>query len=339
MNNDISTKPVNTENKDTSPILVSDKLASFVYNLLLKTIKLDGYKYMPNLWQRVWEKSCNTFSDPVSTVIHGYEVILNYGYTYPVFARRFNSYNNPLIELVHQAFTTKNSPIVFIDIGAAIGDTVLLIYSNCPNAIGQFYCIDGDTEFFRYLQHNLGHFNEGNLILSMLSEKETSEKELVRTHRGTASAQGEVEVLARPLDSVMREANLTDVDAIKIDVDGLDGKVLQGSKYILEKYKPAVIFEWHPILCQRTGNNWLEHFNVLINCGYDRFVWFNKFGEFSHFMVKFDETSINYIADLCLRGEFSYDWHYDIIAIHQESSISPVALAEMSFAKARKSKF
>lgn len=339
MKQDINMRAVFTGHKDNVPLLVPKKFASLIYNLLVKTVKLDDYKYTSNLWQKFWRKSCDIFSDPVSTTIHGHKVIVNYGYTYPIFSRKFHSYNNPLVELVYQAYSTKNLPIVFIDIGAAVGDTVLLIYSNCPNMIDNFYCIDGDNEFFRYLQNNLGHLKEGQLILSMLSQDEIAERELIRTHRGTASAQGETAVPARPLDLVMLEANLQAVDVIKIDVDGFDGKVLRGGRGILQKYRPAVIFEWHPILCKRTCNSWTEHFEILVNCGYEQFIWFTKFGDFSHFMNGLEEKSINHAAELCLRDRLCYDWHYDIVALHRDSLINPVKLAELSSARSRKSKF
>ena len=317
----------------------TNKIASVFYNLLIQTVKLDNYKYTSKIWHKVWDKSCSIFSCPVSTKIHGHQVILNYGYTYPINSRKYCSYNNPLVELVYQAYCTKKSQITLIDVGAAVGDTILLVYANCPNMLQSFYCVDGDKEFFNYLDRNLGHFPEGKLISSMLSDHERDERELIRTHQGTASAQGKLEISARPLDSVMVEAGLQNADVLKIDVDGFDGKVLLGARNILLQYQPAVIFEWHPILCQKTGNKPTEHFEALEGCGYEKFIWFNKFGDFSHFMHGFERESVSRFVDLCIRDKFCYDWHYDVIALHRNSPINPVALAELSFAKARKSKF
>jgi FkbM family methyltransferase len=339
MKQDIKMRTVFTDHKDNISLLVPNKFASLIYNLLVNTVKLEDYKYTSNLWQKFWRKSCDIFSGPVSTTIHGYKVILNYGYVYPIYSRKFHSYNNPLVELVYQAYSVHNSPVTLIDVGAAIGDTVLLTYSNCPGMIKNFYCVDGDQEFFRYLQYNLGNFAEGKLILSMLSHDETLERELVRTHKGTASAQGEVEVSARSLDLVATEVGLQDVDVLKIDVDGFDGKVLLGATNILNKYQPSVIFEWHPILCKKTGNDSRQQFEILEACGYEKFIWFTKFGEFSHFMYGFDQESVSRLAELCLRDKFSDDWHYDVVALHRNSRINPVVLAELSFAKVRKSKF
>jgi FkbM family methyltransferase len=316
-----------------------NRSSSLIYNTFLRTIDFENNKYLSGLWQKAWDKSCSYFSGPIETVVHGYNVILNYGYSYPIFSRRFSSYNSPLVELIYQAYSTRKLPVKFIDVGAAIGDTVLLIYSNCPDMVENFCCIDGDKEFFEYLQHNLGGFKEGKLVLSMLSESETSAKQLVRTHRGTASAQGAVEVPARPLDSIVEELGWQEVDVLKIDVDGFDGKVLRGAMQTLQKYHPAVIFEWHPILCKETSNDWVQHFSTLEACGYQKFVWFTKYGDFSHFMTGFDRESINNMSEICFRNQHECDWHYDVVALHQDSSIDYINLAELSFAKARKSKF
>ncbi len=316
-----------------------NRFASLCYNLLLKTSRFGNNRYVGKLWRAAWQKSCHTFACPVSTIIHGHDVAVNYGYTYPLNSRLFSSYNNPLVELVYQCFSTKKAPIRLIDIGAAVGDTILLVYSNCPSMVDEFYCIDGDKEFFVYLQKNLEKFNNGKLFLSMLSDGETQEKELIRTHKGTASAQGVSQVSAKPLDIVLGEIGSPHIDLIKIDVDGFDGKVLLGSKRTLSESKPAVIFEWHPILCDNTENNCTDHFDVLTLCGYTQFVWFTKFGDFSHFMNGFDKDSVANLAKLSFRGIFNDDWHYDVIALHQGSEIDPVKLAEASFAKARRSKF
>jgi FkbM family methyltransferase len=319
--------------------LVVNKAASLVYNMFAKFYALENHKNLSKFWQRAWNKSCSKFSGPIETTIHGYKVILNYGYAYPIFSRRFPSYNNPLVELVYQAHLVRKSPIKLIDIGAAIGDTILLVYSNCPDMIGGFCCIDGDKEFFDYLKHNLGGFKEGKLILSMLSDNETVEKQLVRTHRGTASAQGTLEVPACSLDSMIGKLDWQDIDVLKIDVDGFDGKILLGSMQTLQKYRPAVIFEWHPILCKQTNNGWVQHFEALDACGYTKFIWFTKYGDFSHIMTGFDINSVNELAEICFRNRHEYDWHYDIVALHQDSLIDPISLAEQSFAKVRKSRF
>lgn len=311
---------------------------SIVYNLLLRFQWLERGHFTGPIWRKLWNVACHTFHGPVATTLHGYRVTLNFGYTYPWFARRYPRLNQPLVELVQQTFSALQRPVFLVDVGAAVGDTVLLVDSNCPGAIGRFCCVDGDREFFRYLQKNLGARSNGELVLALLSDEEGHERGLVRIHAGTASAQGTDLVPSRTLDSLLLEKDRK-VDVLKIDVDGFDGKVLSGARGILMQHVPNVIFEWHPILYRRTGNDYLKPFQVLVDCGYRTFVWFTKFGEFSHFTCGRDPEALEMTAQLCLREKHVDDWHYDVVALHSESVISPLNLAELSYAKRRVSRW
>lgn len=315
-------------------------LASLIYNAFVCLWWLD-HGFISGLWRLCWGISCFIFSKAVvETIIHGHKVICNYGYTYPLYSRKFESLNNPLIELVYQTYQIKRKPIILIDVGAAIGDTILLITSNCQGMIKEFYCIDGDPEFFVYLQSNLQSFKEGQLFFANLSDQEGVERELIRTHLGTASAQGERNVRSVTLDSIIFSQPPAEIDLLKIDLDGLDGKVLLGSQRTLERYRPGVIFEWHPILYQKTGNSWVTPFELLEQWGYPQFIWFDKLGNFDFIMKNLDKEIIQKKAQFCLTNAESYpDWHYDIVALHRTSKIPVELLAELNFARRKSCSF
>lgn len=260
--------------------------------------------------------------------------MVNFGYTYPIYSRRFPNLNDPLVELAYQTWKAKGERIVFVDVGAATGDTVLLLYANLPTALAGFVCIDGDAEFFQYLQHNLGHLPEGRFVNCLLSARDEDVSELVRTHAGTASAQGRRKKSAATLSCIVTDS----VDMIKIDVDGLDGRVLSGSRELLARCHPSIIFEWHPILCQQTGNSWTEHFAILAAEGYSRFIWFTKYGNFSHFTIGASPGEVDELAKYCL-ADVPSDWHYDVVALHDSSAISLQELSRLSFAHNRHSRW
>lgn len=326
-------------NKDSCLEIKISILESFIYNLFISLVPLNKIYLFSIIWQKLWNKSCKIFNGTVKTKIHGFDVVLNYGYSYPEYARKFPSYNNPLVELVYQTYQAKERKIVFIDVGAAIGDTILLIYKNCPDMIEKFYCIDGDNQFFEYLKYNLADFSESHLIKCVLSNGENWERELTRTHQGSASAQGQVKVPALSLDVVMEDKFLEKIDLLKIDIDGFDGKALSGSVNLIKKYQPTIIFEWHPILCDRTGNSWLEHFQILSELEYTKYIFFTKYGEFSHFIAEYCCEELSMYAELCIRNKFEYDWHYDVIGLHKDSQIHCLDIAELSFAKDCRSRF
>jgi len=309
-------------------------LASGVYQLLIYTSPLADRIHFSKYWNRLWKMSCEQFHCPVYTTIHHRSVVVNFGYTYPIYARRYAALNAPLVELAYQTWKTKRRKLTFVDVGAAVGDTVLLLYANLPDAFNNFFCVDGDREFFVYLEQNLNHLPEGRLINTLLSNTEEKIPDLLRIHTGTASAQSDVRRTTTTLSAIITE----DIDLLKIDVDGFDGRVLSGAMDILRRSHPSVIFEWHPILCQSTGNNWIQHFEALNDSGYSLFLWFNKFGCFSHFTTGLPLPEINALAEYCL-SDIPSDWHYDVVALHDTSGISPIDLAKLQFAKVRPSRF
>ncbi len=86
--------------------------------------------------------------------LHGFNVLLNQGNTYPQTIANTPLFNAPLVELVHQACDVLGRTLTLVDVGAAIGDTVLLLKVRCRGAVGRFFCIEGDNEFFGLLKHN-----------------------------------------------------------------------------------------------------------------------------------------------------------------------------------------
>lgn len=318
--------------------MTENKIASLVYNILLNQSLSNNNRHYRQLWKRLWDLACRHFSCPVSTSIHGRKAFVNFGHSYPLYARRFRNWNDPLLELVYRSFRAKNRRVVVTDVGAGIGDTVLLIEGNCGGMVEQFFCVEGDAEFFSYLVENTRQLDKVHTHLAMLSDKDDEEiSSLIRTHPGTASAQGTQKVSSTTLDSILSRAGHPNIDVLKIDVDGYDGKVLLGASNLLKHHMPSVIFEWHPIMCRQAGTNCVQHFQILCERGYDRFVWFTKYGHFSHFMEGFDVKIVRRLEELCLRGHYDDDWHYDVIALHASDAIIDIELAELSFAKARQS--
>jgi len=202
--------------------------------------------------------------------------------------------------------------------------------------ISEFVCVDGDPGFFDYLNHNLAFLPNVRPILAQLSRSAGFNSSLVRINPGAASAVGTTKVKTAPLDEMLSSHSVGPIDVLKIDVDGFDGEVLSGAGETLKKDRPCIIFEWHPIWCRNTGNGWHEAFKSVIAVGYSRFVWFDKFGNFSHFMLHYDFATIEALAQYCLR-DLSADWHYDVIALHDTCSLDFQALGMLRFSRNRTS--
>lgn len=314
-----------------------NKLHNTIQKILLDTFfKKEKSSKLQKVWNKVYQFSLNKYLGPISGKIHNFPVVYNNGYTYPITSRRFRTFNNPLLELVVLTSKDLKRKINVIDVGAAIGDTAFFILANYPDCINKIVCIDGDEEFFNYLKSNTKEIKSVESIKALLTDSNEMETaDLIRTHLGTASAQGTTKAKAISLDNlILNRFDLQNpIDLIKIDVDGYDGKILDGASSILNTYKPNVIYEWHPILYKQTHNDKLAPFVTLENAGYTNFIWFDKYGRFSHFDSNSNKSNIQNIAELCLNGKHDYDWHYDIVAIHKDSTLSIVELAELQNAK------
>jgi FkbM family methyltransferase len=314
---------------------------SVIYNFLLKIYKLRNKQgFLEKCWLLLWNYSSKKYSGAVSTTIHGYKVKVNNGNSYALYARLFPNYNNPLLQLVDSVFELYKRKLSIIDIGSAIGDTNLFLIKNLPNKIQEFYCVEGDSDFFEYLLENKKHFPPTHMFNVVLSDSDGSTVNgLVKTHLGTASAIGTEKIKTVSLDTLLFDSLKDKIDIIKIDVDGFDGKVLRGSQKLISHYKPFVIFEWHPIMVKNTNNDFYEAFDILSALGYHTYLWYNKYGFFSHFDFNKDSMSREKMVELCLNNIHDYDWHYDIIAIHKDSAIDVLKLAELKNAKAKISSF
>lgn len=72
------------------------------------------------------------------------------------------------------------------------------------------------------------------------------------------------EVLVAALDIVVHSP----VDFIKIDVEGMEGRVLLGAERILRRYRPAVFFEDNGLGAVHYGPDWIDPKSILQRNGY-----------------------------------------------------------------------
>jgi FkbM family methyltransferase len=271
---------------------------------------------------------------PIRMQLHGFDVFVNRGNIYPSILRdnRIPFFNSPLVELVQQAFSTLERRITVVDIGATIGDTVLLLKERCNHALRRIICVEGEAEFFALLDQNMRQFEDVVRIRAVLAGKAKRVRSLVKHHLGTAAAIGDEWIDAVPLDS-LRPAISAPVDVLKIDVDGCDGEVLCGAAALLEQSRPAVIFEWHPKLFAATGCDPLAPFETLTSAGYGCYLWFNNRGTFSHFSGVPSRDVLQQTVDYLIAVNARCDEHFDVIAVPNGSRLNPVALAAMEYAR------
>jgi FkbM family methyltransferase len=310
------------------------KAANELYSLLPNWLpRLRWMKRFPVLRTIYW-RARQVYSRvelPVRAKLHGYNVLVNPGNNYCFIIQETPLFNAPLVQLVHQMSNAKQRSLIFVDVGAATGDTVLLLKRRCPDAVSRFYCVEGDDEFFILLQENMQQFQNVAIVKNVLSREPTRVPSLVKHHAGTAAAMGDNWVDAVPLDSleILRGAT---IDILKVDVDGFDGEVIAGATNTIRRNHPVVIFEWHPKLILATGCDPYRGFETLANCNYNKFLWFNNVGTFSHFTGACDRGGLNKMKELLLAVNHRRDEHFDVIGLHSTSELDEIELAALSYA-------
>lgn len=305
-------------------------LARPVYLALIRSARWTRKRPLSSIWERAWDVAVRRFDETLTVPVHGRPLRINFGHPYPAFMRRYPGYNGQLVELVHQVHQAVGRPIVVVDVGASVGDTAALIDANCPGAVATFHCVEGDETFFAMLEENLGADPRAQLYRVMLSSDDSTARSLVRVHAGTASSQGDKQVPTMRLDHLLADAGR--IDLIKIDTDGFDGRILAGSTALLNTSMPAIQFEWHPDLYDKTGNDVAEPFTVLAAAGYHRFHWFDKYGAFDQTMDNPSPEAIGAQRERC-RTASEPDWHYDVIAVPETLGVDESALTGLTFSR------
>jgi FkbM family methyltransferase len=239
---------------------------------------------------------------------------------YPAFRRKWPTYNDPLVDLVRTVTRSGRRPATVVDVGAAIGNTVLLLADQAEGSANAYICVEPDPEFHGHLLDNLRHLDDVQVHQAMLADEQDLVPAPVRIHSGTNSPQGSDLVPATTLDDILSGRT---VHVVKVDTDGFDGKVLAGARRTLRESQPAGIFEWHPALLTACGEGTTLPFDVLMECGYQTFVWYTKHGQFSHAEDEHDPARAAALAERCLTGQtLEPDWHYDVVAL--PPSLSPL---------------
>ena len=279
---------------------------------------------------RLWSRALKHFGDTtVRTRLHGKVAEINFGHPYPILAQLFETYNEPLVELVRATATSAGHPAAVLDIGAGVGDTAFLLSTRCPSALSSIVAVEGNPDFLQYLNTNLARLDIPTAIVPLLVSDRSGDVPLpVRVHEGTASLTGKLGGVATTLDTLWEQGVLGSPDVVKIDVDGFDGRVLAGGTKFLSSVHPSVIFEWAPIFLAATGNSSDQAFQVLSECGYNRFIWYDKFGRFAHVSACADHTDLELLRTICLESTLP-DWHYDVVALPADSNVSLFCLAAL----------
>lgn len=142
---------------------------------------------------------------------------------------------------------------VFIDVGANIG-TFTIPAAKHVGPSGRVIAIEPSPDVFKILEKNVALNSTGNVQLicaaAGASDDDANFYPAPVDHFGMGSRAPQfnaapITVRSVTLDSIVKELNLTSVDALKIDVEGFELDVLKGAIELLSRERPPlIVFEF-----------------------------------------------------------------------------------------------
>lgn len=193
----------------------------------------------------------------------------------------FPYYNSNLPRLVAQYQQFRKEKFAILDIGANIGDTLIMLrqVSDLP-----VHCFEGDPFYFQLLEQNSKGIANCYLHPVLLSDKPSTLKVRNNIHLGTSTFIGDAEdgtpMNFSSVDHFLAEHHPEEpVGLIKSDTDGFDLRILRGAAETLRKYRPIVFLEFDRTLFEKNGDDGLQFLEFMAGLNYDGLVVYDNFGK------------------------------------------------------------
>ncbi|TXJ11626.1 FkbM family methyltransferase [Brachyspira aalborgi] len=136
---------------------------------------------------------------------------------------------------IKNIFEVKNDAVVF-DIGAFKGDTAYFFSKKCSNK-ARIYAFEPDENNYKVLLKIKDKYKLNNVIASniLFSNLETEINFLSMDLNRPA-----VKMKSTTIDKFVEENNIEKIDYIKMDVEGAERNILEGSIKTIKKFKPSL---------------------------------------------------------------------------------------------------
>ena len=265
-----------------------------------------------------------------SIELHGFTLDLPDDHALPQIRRQLPDYSENVGRLA-AVLERKYPGRGFIDIGANIGDTAAIVraYSRLP-----ILCIEGSEIYYEILKENIRRLNSDVELECALVDSATIERPgYLSVESGTATFRangnnGTTSRFAR-LDSILaRHPRFQTSKILKIDTDGMDGRILEGALEWIAGARPVLFWEHDIGRDVAAGGPGLSIFDRLLELGYQTALVFDNTGEF---IEKVSLEARQQLADLSdyLPGGDQFYGYCDVCAFHEEDQDLCVCLREI----------
>lgn len=221
------------------------RLAHFQANILFNKLRFPGSRTIARKISRLIIP--NLTSNKEIRTIYGYAIEVSPKWGDDVYNLGFYEAGTlKMIDLI-----LKNSDKTFLDIGANIG-LMSLHAANSLNGKGKVIAFEPVQFFYDKLNSNLSLNNFNNVITIKKGVGSIATKipiyldggcpSVISTFRDEKGATEMIEI--EPLDDIVKNESIADIEFIKIDVEGFEFDVLKGARQTIIKNKPVLCIEY-----------------------------------------------------------------------------------------------
>lgn len=235
--------------------------------------------------------------------------------------RSANQFYDSIFERLADFLLRNSGSFKMIDVGANIGDSVLL-----ANHFGErcrFLCVEADRRHFAFLERNTLDREGVTRVWAVVADKTESINGALHEHHGTSYFVGNVdsEIRTTTVDNLIIDyPEFKNANLLKVDTDGFDPKVLRGATRLLETEKPVVIFELAPRHYIKAGKEdpiatleWLRGIN------YSNVAIYDSSGVLMLYVDLVNNEAFNCVRQLVNFANFN-GRYFDILAFHKKKS-------------------
>ena len=194
---------------------------------------------------------------------------------------RFPYYNSNLQRIAAQYQAFRKSAWSIVDVGANIGDTMLLLRQVTDKPI---HCFEGDPFYFNILEQNARGIAAVRLHALLLAESPETIRVKNKSQLGTSQfvpdAEKGEELHFDSLDHFFQgQATGEEIGLIKTDTDGYDLRILRGAKELLRRHQPVIFMEYDRKLFEQNQDDGISFLHYLKELGYEDVLVYDNFGK------------------------------------------------------------
>jgi FkbM family methyltransferase len=268
------------------------------------------------IFYTIRNKLSHFFDPEVKYNLAGVNILLPFSHNLPVSKKVFPSYDEN-IGRITSLVKGKYDDLKMIDIGANVGDTVIMVKTKVDIPI---LCIEGEEKFVSLLQKNTKSFQNIFVEKSFVGDEKFISGNYVYSKGSGRIVEGENQsgISLKTLEQIMSKySEFKKSKLLKIDTDGFDCRIIKNEINLLSEMKPVIFFEYDPFL-YKPKDDALGVFDLLLKAGYGAVVFYENTGDY---LLTTDLSNKNLIADLHYYFSGRKMGRYcDIAVFHNEDS-------------------